>query len=159
MVEARRHGNDRPGLPPKLGRYVIERRLSSGGMADVYLARRDGAHGFIQRVVIKTAHLRRQDDGTFRNTLINEARIGAVLDHPNLVQVLDVAESDGVLHVVMEYVDGVDLNCIIKAAQVDGAGFWRTFVRVILPLSPPILIVSLIWLPETKGRDLNTMAN
>jgi eukaryotic-like serine/threonine-protein kinase len=120
MMDVRRQGGERPGLPPKLGRYVIERRLSSGGMADVYLARRDGAHGFTQRVVIKTAHLRRQDDGTFRNTLINEARIGAVLDHPNLVQVLDVAESDGVLHVVMEYVDGVDLNCIIKAAQAKG---------------------------------------
>lgn len=36
-------------------------------------------------------------------------------------------------------------NDLIKAAQIDGAGFWRTFVRVILPLSPPILIVTLIW--------------
>jgi glucose/mannose transport system permease protein len=34
---------------------------------------------------------------------------------------------------------------LVKAARIDGAGFWRIFGRIILPLSPPILIVTVIW--------------
>jgi eukaryotic-like serine/threonine-protein kinase len=98
-----------------LGKYKIVRRLSAGGMAEVFLAKQVGIGGFekpvalkrIQRQLLETRHLA-------VDMFLNEAKIAGRLMHPNIVQVLDVGEVGGVLYLAMEYVRGKDLRQIIK---------------------------------------------
>ncbi len=98
-----------------LGKYKIVRRLSEGGMAEVFLAKQVGIGGFekpvalkrIQRQLLDTRHLA-------IDMFLNEAKIAGRLMHPNIVQVLDVGEVGGALYLAMEYVRGKDLREIIK---------------------------------------------
>ncbi len=98
-----------------LGKYKIVRRLSEGGMAEVFLAKQVGIGGFekpvalkrIQRQLLETRHLA-------IDMFLNEAKIAGRLMHPNIVQVLDVGEVGGALYLAMEYVRGKDLREIIK---------------------------------------------
>ena len=98
-----------------LGKYKIVRRLSEGGMAEVFLAKQVGIGGFekpvalkrIQRQLLETRHLA-------IDMFLNEAKIAGRLMHPNIVQVLDVGEVGGALYLAMEYVRGKDLREIVK---------------------------------------------
>ncbi len=98
-----------------LGKYKIVRRLSQGGMAEVFLAKQIGIGGFekpvalkrIQRQLLETRHLA-------VDMFLNEAKIAGRLMHPNIVQVHDVGEVGGALYLAMEYVRGKDLREIIK---------------------------------------------
>ncbi len=94
------------GVPPRVGRYAIERRLGSGGMGEVYLARDDALD---RKVAIKRVHTRsvREHD---QERLRREARALARLSHPNVVQVYEVDEHQGRTFVAMEYVDGQTLG-------------------------------------------------
>jgi len=101
-----------------LGKYKIVRRLSQGGMAEVFLAKQVGIGGFeklvalkrIQRKLLETRHLAIE-------LFLNEAKIAGRLTHPNIVQVLDVGEVQGALYLAMEFVHGKDLGKIIKKLQ------------------------------------------
>ena len=93
--------------PQRIGPYRILRTLGRGGMADVYLATRDH---FSKPVALKL--LRREVLAQARVSLamfLREARLNALLNHPNIVQVFDVSEADGNLYIVMEYLDGFPL--------------------------------------------------
>jgi serine/threonine protein kinase len=98
-----------------LGKYKIVRRLSEGGMAEVFLAKQVGIGGFekpvalkrIQRQLLETRHLA-------IDMFLNEAKIAGRLMHPNIVQVLDVGEVSGALYLAMEFVRGKDLRDVIK---------------------------------------------
>jgi eukaryotic-like serine/threonine-protein kinase len=85
-------------------------KISAGGMGEVLLARRTGAHGFEKLVAIKTIReeLARRDD--IRTMFLDEARIMARVDHPAIPQIYDLEESDGNLYITMEYVAGVSLS-------------------------------------------------
>jgi eukaryotic-like serine/threonine-protein kinase len=98
-------------------RYVIERKLSEGGMAEVFLARQGCLEGFEKRVVLKSVLPRHADSEEFVRMLLNEARLAAKLDHPNLVQVVDLTELDGRHYIVMEYLEGENLRSIQKRAH------------------------------------------
>jgi len=90
-------------------RYRVLRRLGSGGMATVYLAE-DERLG--RRVAVKRLHADSPEDVAQR--FDREARLGASLNHPNLVAVYDtVTDDEGVL-IVMEYVDGPTLGQALK---------------------------------------------
>ncbi len=101
-----------------LGKYKIVRRLSQGGMAEVFLAKQVGIGGFekpvalkrIQRQLLETRHLA-------VDMFLNEAKIAGRLMHPNIVQVHDVGEVGGALYLAMEYVRGKDLREIIKTLR------------------------------------------
>jgi serine/threonine protein kinase len=89
-------------------------KLSSGGMGDVLLARRRGAHGFEKLLAIKTirADLARRTD--IRAMFHDEARLSARLDHPTIAQVYDFGEqADGTLYLAMEYVPGIAVNKLL----------------------------------------------
>ena len=98
-------------------RYVIERKLSEGGMAEVFLARQGCLEGFEKRVVLKSVLPRHADSEEFVKMLLNEARLAAKLDHPNLVQVVDLTELDGRHYIVMEYLHGENLRSIQRRAH------------------------------------------
>ncbi|HMV70408.1 MAG TPA: serine/threonine-protein kinase [Myxococcota bacterium] len=103
-------------MPDRIGRYRIVRPLSKGGMALVYEGRRESLAGVSPRVAIKVILPDFANSSTFRDLFINEARLGAAMQHQNLVQIQDF-DSDGERYfIVMEYVEGLTLARIIGLA-------------------------------------------
>lgn len=92
------------------GRYTLQRRLAVGGMAEIYLARQAAMAGFEKHVVIKKLRAELADDPRVTEMFLDEARIGAALNHPNIVHVYDVDEQDGIPYIAMEYIIGEELN-------------------------------------------------
>ncbi len=92
------------------GRYTLLRRLAVGGMAEIYLARQAAMAGFEKEVVIKRLRQELADDPRIVEMFLDEAKIGAQLNHPNIVHVYDVDEHDGIPYIAMEYIIGEELN-------------------------------------------------
>jgi serine/threonine protein kinase len=97
--------------------FEILTKLSSGGMGDVLLARRHGAHGFEKLLAVKTIRgdLARRPD--IRAMFLDEARLVARLDHPAIAHVYDFGEEAGTLYLAMEYVAGIALNKLLVKRQ------------------------------------------
>jgi serine/threonine-protein kinase len=106
--------------PLRLGPYELLKRLATGGMAEVYLARRAGPHGFQKTVAVKRILPQFARDPDFVAMFVDEARVCARLTHPNIVQVFDFGEQDGELYMAMEYVDGTTGARAIRAAAGRG---------------------------------------
>jgi eukaryotic-like serine/threonine-protein kinase len=106
--------------PLRLGPYELVRRIATGGMAEVYLARRAGPHGFQKTVAVKRILPQFARDSDFVAMFVDEARVCARLGHPNIVQVFDFGEQDGELYMAMEYVDGTTGARLIRAAAMAG---------------------------------------
>ena len=102
---------------PKIDGYWIEGLLGHGGMAEVHKAQRMGSAGVPVPCVIKTILSDKVDHPQFQKKFLDEARIHAKMQHPNLVQVLDVGRIDGRLFLVMEWIDGMDAADLLRAAQ------------------------------------------
>lgn len=93
-----------------LGRYRIIRRLALGGMGVIYLARNEGAAGFIRPVVVKRIIPEKMSSSSVTQGFAREARILSNLRHPGIVGILDFREEDGAYLMVLEYVHGFDLG-------------------------------------------------
>ena len=91
-------------------RYRLERKLGSGGMADVWLAE-DQELG--RRVAVKILHERYANDEQFVERFRREATHAAGLSHPNIVSIYDRGVSDGSYYIVMEYIEGRTLKELI----------------------------------------------
>ena len=88
-------------------RYVIKRKLGSGGMADVYLAE-DQELG--RRVALKLLNERHAADEQFVERFRREAQSAAGLNHPNIVSIFDRGHAEGTYYIAMEYLDGRTLK-------------------------------------------------
>ncbi len=95
--------------PAHLGPYRLLERIGSGGMAEVFAARRHGASGFEKDVALKVLLPELRDDAELQRLLIAEAKLGAAMAHPNLVTVFDLGVDEGRYYVAMERVRGGDL--------------------------------------------------
>ncbi len=104
------------GTPTRLGPYELVERLATGGMAEVYLARRAGPHGFAKQVAVKRILPQLASDPDFVAMFVDEARVTGRLQHPNIVAVFDFGEANGELYMAMEYVDGTTGARLIRAA-------------------------------------------
>ncbi len=102
------------------GRYTLLRRLAIGGMAEIYLARQAAMAGFEKEVVIKRLRAELADDPRIIEMFLDEARIGALLNHPNIVHVYDVDEHDGIPYIAMEYIVGEELNELCRRGIAHG---------------------------------------
>ncbi|HEX7843401.1 MAG TPA: serine/threonine-protein kinase [Kofleriaceae bacterium] len=102
-------------LPEQFGKYSLLGHLATGGMAEVWLARQLGIQGFEKIVVIKRARPELTDAETTQ-LFLDEARLVATLEHPNIAQVYEIGAVNGSYFFVMEYVDGADLRRLIEAA-------------------------------------------
>jgi serine/threonine-protein kinase len=105
------------GEPFQLGRYALHAELAAGGMAAVYLARQTGAVGFGKTVAIKRLHPHLAKDPYFATMFLDEARLVARVQHPNVVPILDVVSTETELFLVLEYVRGETLSGLIRAAR------------------------------------------
>jgi hypothetical protein len=106
--------------PLRLGPYELLRRIATGGMAEVYLARRAGPHGFQKTVALKRILPQFARDPDFVALFVDEARVCARLGHPNIVQVFDFGEQEGELYMAMEYVDGTTGARLVRAVAARG---------------------------------------
>ena len=95
------------------GKYRLARKLATGGMADIFLAVRQGEGGFERLVVIKSLlpHLLEQE--ATRTLFLQEGRIGGHVEHANVVRVLDADVAEGRPFLVLEYVAGANLDELV----------------------------------------------
>jgi eukaryotic-like serine/threonine-protein kinase len=106
------------GAGHTLGRYELLAPIARGGMAVVWAARMKGSRGFQKLVAIKSMlPSLTDDDGTFEEMFLAEAQLAAQIRHPHVAEVLDLGEQDGVLFIVMEWVDGEPLGTIHKVSR------------------------------------------
>ncbi len=106
-------------MPQAFGKYELLERVGRGGMAEVYKARLPGISGFEKTLVIKRLHPRFNTSQGFVQMFIEEAKLAAQVQHKNVVQVFELDRLDnGELFIAMEYIDGVDLKGLIRAARL-----------------------------------------
>jgi len=97
--------------PDRIGRYEIQRRLGTGGMGSLYLARDPGLDRLVAIKLLKDDY---QDDEDLRERFAREARSVARLRHPNIVIVFDVGEDEGRPFMAMEYIAGETLTHVLR---------------------------------------------
>lgn len=103
-----------------IGRYELYHEIASGGMAAVHLGRIAGPAGFSRPVAIKRLHPHLARDPEFVAMFLDEARLAARIQHPNVVATLDVVASKGEVFLVMEYVQGETLRWLWKRSSDAG---------------------------------------
>jgi hypothetical protein len=108
------------GIAPRVGRYEPLSRLGEGGTSAVYLARATGEGGFERRIALKVLlpHLAREERQ--RTMFLDEARIASCIDHPNVIQILDLGHAEGQIYIAMEHVDGADLESTLGLVRAEG---------------------------------------
>ncbi len=140
-----------------LGKYKIVRRLSSGGMAEVFLAKQVGIGGFEKPVALKRILRQLLEQRHLAvDMFLNEAKIAGRLMHPNIVQVLDVGEEQGALYLAMEYVRGKDLRELLKKLKS---------ARSTMPLEDALHVVREVaqalhhayWSTDLAGKQLSVV--
>lgn len=97
--------------------YELVHPLARGGMAQVWLAKLHGRHGFEKLVALKTILPVFAQQARFRRMFVEEAKILAGIEHVNVAHILNLGEQDGVLYLAMEWVDGDSLQELEAAAQ------------------------------------------
>ncbi|MFT3840690.1 MAG: protein kinase [Myxococcaceae bacterium] len=127
-------------MVPQLSRYQVLGRLATGGMAEVWLARSVGVGGFEKLVVVKTILKNLAENQTFVQMFIQEARVAAMLNHPNCVQIFDCGQEGPTLYIAMEYIDGFSLSRVLQRAKEQNK-------RV------PVEVISRIFMDASTGLD------
>jgi len=99
-------------------------------MAEVFVALREGLHGFQKRVALKRILPQFSSDPDFVWMFIDEARLAALLEHPNIVQVFDFGTMGDDLVLVMELVDGSNVSRLLRAAPPDSPIPWDVALHI-----------------------------
>ena len=102
------------GLPKRFGKYTLLRSLAKGGMAELFLALQKSVAGFEKLIVIKRILPSMNTDAAFIEMLLQEARTSATLSHPNIVQIFDVGQAEGLYFIAMEHVHGEDIRSVVR---------------------------------------------
>ena len=103
------------------GSYQLIKRLATGGMAQIYLARQKGPEGFEKLLVVKRILPHLAENADFVRMFLDEARIAARLNHPNIVQIFNLGAQDDTYFIAMEYIHGEDVRRVWKRADQKGA--------------------------------------
>ena len=114
MASARR------GPTKVVGRYALYGEIAAGGMATVHIGRLLGPVGFARTVAVKRLHPQYAKDPEFVSMFLDEARVAARVQHPNVVATIDVVATDGELFLIMDYVRGESLSRLVRAASKIG---------------------------------------
>lgn len=101
-------------LPRTFGRYALFDYIGKGGMAEIFLARQKTDLGATRLCVVKQILPGLAGDPQFSEMLVHEAKLAARLSHANVVQVFDLGRADERLFIAMEYVEGFDLNDLLR---------------------------------------------
>ena len=125
MVAVEAGADELPAGTQVLRRYSIVGKLAQGGMAEVYLARQVGPAGYQKLVVIKRVRPHLANDSDFVGMFVNEARLAAMINHPNVVQIFDLGDEPRPVvqgggqdwFLAMEYLDGRDMLQVGRACR------------------------------------------
>jgi serine/threonine-protein kinase len=98
-------------------RYQVVERIAAGGMAEVYRGESAGIEGFRKKVAIKRVLPKLSQNRDFIHMFLDEARLCAYLSHSKCVQVFDIGQAAGAHFIVMEFVDGADLQGVMEHLQ------------------------------------------
>lgn len=109
-----------------IGAYRIMEKIGSGGMGIVYMAEHEKLK---RRVAIKILPDDKMRDKLSLERFYREARAAAALDHPNIVKAFDVSDHQGMHYLVMEYIDGTNLQ---KYIDTKGPLPWKTAVNIVI---------------------------
>jgi tRNA A-37 threonylcarbamoyl transferase component Bud32 len=101
----------------RIGPYLLTQKIASGGMAELYLADYLREDGFRKTVAIKKVLPHLADNRDFIDMFIREARLAALLRHPNVIQIADFGKMQDVYFIAMEYVDGKNLAQIMAVMK------------------------------------------
>ena len=115
----------------RLGKYMPIADLGQGGMADVFLAIARGPSGFNKLTVVKVLRPHLAIDPEVLAMFLDEGRLAARLNHPNVVQTNEVGHEQGVHFMAMEYLEGQSLHRMIRSARGDDALDLALHVRVL----------------------------
>ncbi|MEP0773850.1 MAG: TonB family protein [Acidobacteriota bacterium] len=99
------------------GQYQLESLIATGGMAEVYKARMQGVEGFQKIVAIKRILSHLTDNDEFVTMFIDEAKLAAQLQHPNIIHIYDLGKIDKSYYIAMEFIDGRDLRSILRTLE------------------------------------------
>jgi serine/threonine protein kinase len=100
----------------QLGRYTIVEHLATGGMAEIFLARQEAMGRFKKDLVLKVLQTRWEEHPEVVDMFLAEARISALMNHPNIVDVFDISEEKGRHFIAMEHISGRTLTELAKRA-------------------------------------------
>ncbi len=103
--------------PVNFGKYFLLDRIATGGMAEVFKAKIVGDHGFEKIVIIKTLFPHLQTEQELVDSFIEEAKLAALLQHPNVVQIYDFGKTEDSYFIAMEYLPGINLRHILDVVQ------------------------------------------
>jgi tetratricopeptide (TPR) repeat protein/tRNA A-37 threonylcarbamoyl transferase component Bud32 len=100
----------------QFGKYSLIRKIGTGGMAEVFLARTTVAQGLNKTLVIKKIHTAYARSRQFVAMFVDEAKIALGLNHPNITQVFDFGAVADTYFLAMEHVEGIDLLRLLQEA-------------------------------------------
>src|ERR1051325_7836235 len=112
-------------------RYTITERVDAGGMAEVFRGVAESLQGFKKNIAIKRILPSLTKNKKFMAMFLEDAPLLLVLQHSNIVQVVDIAHTDDTYFIVMEYVDGVDLKALME---------WRRKINRRVPIAHSLYI-------------------
>jgi serine/threonine-protein kinase len=101
-------------------RYRVIDRLEAGGMAEVFRGDALSVQGFKKQVAIKRVLPHLAQNKSFIRMFIDEARLGARLNHANIVTVFDIGAADNTYFIVMEFVDGANFKTVLETLKKQG---------------------------------------
>jgi eukaryotic-like serine/threonine-protein kinase len=105
------------------GKYRLLKRIAVGGMAEIFVARREGMEGFQKTIVIKRIRPHLSEQSAFVNMFLNEAKLAAELNHSNIAQIFDLGRIGKSYFIAMEYINGHDMRAIVPKAEKQGISF------------------------------------
>jgi len=130
-------------------RYSFKKRLASGGMADLFVAEALAAGGVRKQVAIKRVQPRHASDDDFVTMFLNEARLASTLQHPHIVQTYDVLQVRGEYFIIMELLEGIDLQQFLKIQPRSGVPLRTGHVLYLVERA----LAALHYAHERKGPD------
>jgi|GEM_PF-1070940 len=129
------------GIP--FGKYQLVAKLAIGGMAELFLAKQEGPGGFSKTVAVKCILPHYAQNNEFISMFMDEARVASRLNHPNVVQILEVGDVDGIYYMAMEYIPGQNLKAFNKRLYSD-----RYYVE-----NPPFELIAQLFAQAASGLD------
>lgn len=117
------------------GQYLLLEKIATGGMAELFKAKRKGVEGFEKILAIKRILPHMSDNDEFITMFIDEAKLAAQLTHQNICQIFDLGKIENSYYIAMEYVHGKDLRAGLRASRSKKKPF---------PVELAILVISKI---------------